>query len=128
MVDSQPLESGGFQAVANSSSIGKRLKHAIQPSLGFQILVTVVPFHEGHVRGRFATECAARSAVLRKTSMIPLTSAKSAAPVPFTVRDVSRIHYDTAGQNNGDIPRGSFAERAMSAAIHGPNSNGTKSR
>ena len=55
-------------------------------------------------------------------------TAKSPAPVPMTVRDASRIYSATAGQNNGAIPKGSFATRAMSAAMTNVNSGGTKGR
>ena len=55
-------------------------------------------------------------------------SAKSPAPVPMTVRDASRIYSATAGQNHGAIPKGSFAARAMSAAITNANSGSTAKR
>ncbi|MEI8289992.1 MAG: hypothetical protein WCH99_11010 [Verrucomicrobiota bacterium] len=51
-------------------------------------------------------------------------TAKTGAPVPITVRDASRIYSATAGQNRGVIPKGSFAARAMSAAM--TNSSGNK--
>ena len=44
-------------------------------------------------------------------------TAKAGAPVPMTVRDASRIYSATARQNQGVIPKGSFAARAMSAAM-----------
>lgn len=44
-------------------------------------------------------------------------TAKAGAPVPMTVRDASRIYSATARQNHGVIPKGSFAARAMSAAM-----------
>lgn len=55
-------------------------------------------------------------------------AAKSSAPVPMTVRDASRIYSTTAGHNNGAIPKGSFAARAMSAAMTNAKSSGAKSR
>jgi len=40
----------------------------------------------------------------------------------MTVRDASRIYSATAGQNHGVVPKGSFAARAMSAAMTNANS------
>jgi len=56
--------------------------------------------------------------------MMKTNTAKSPAPVPMTVRDASRIYSATARLNQGAIPKGSFAARAMSAAMTGANSRG----
>jgi hypothetical protein len=50
-----------------------------------------------------------------------INTAKLSAPVPMTVRDASRIYSATARRNQGVIPKGSFAARAMSAALTGAN-------
>ena len=64
----------------------------------------------------------------QKDSMKTNSTAKSTAPVPMTVRDASRIYSATAGHNNGAVPKGSFATRAMSAAMTSANANGSRSR
>lgn len=66
--------------------------------------------------------------VNQKNRMKTNNTAKSPAPVPMTVRDASRIYSDTAGQNHGAIPKGSFAARAMSAGMTNANTSGSKSR
>jgi len=96
------------------------------------IPVTVAPFQRAMVGGIFAAPTEPTLVLLRtvnqKQNMQTNNTAKSPAPVPMTVRDASRIYSATAGQNHGAIPKGSFAARAMSAAMTSANASGTKGR
>ena len=46
----------------------------------------------------------------------------------MTVRAAARIYSATAAQNNGTVPQGSFAARAMSAGMTNANASGSKRR
>lgn len=75
-----------------------------------------------------AATVVAVTTVKPKKHMKTHNTAKSAAPVPMTVRAAARIYSATAAQNNGTVPQGSFAARAMSAGMTNANASGSKRR
>lgn len=86
-----------------------------------QIIGIVAPFSPRPTLCQFARVSTSAVLVLQtlnqKYSMKTNNSVKSSAPVPMTVRDASRIYSAPARQTGGAIPKGSFATRAMSAAM-----------